>query len=190
MFGTSPPAISVIGHNSMPTKLVLEHSDSNSSTESAASSVGSDGTVSSDSGGGSDGNYNSNVAHGLSLHCKPILAENASLKRTGNSKKVPPFGLSPPSESLLMQRRNRTSLDNKKMKKCLFPESGHHHYEVADSCTNIVAPLSSGTENLHQMLPWKRKVLPANSNNVNHCKNTGPQDLSAKFNICHLPSKC
>ena len=108
----------------MPSKLVLEHSDSNSSNESAASSVGSDGTVLSDNGGGSDGNYTSNVCHGLSLNCRPILAENVSQKRTGNSKKVPPFGLSPPSESLLLQRRNRSSLDNKKMKKCLFPESG------------------------------------------------------------------
>ena len=77
----------------MATKLLLEHSDSNSSTDSAASSVGS---------GGSDGNSSD---YHLSGQQKPFLVENGD-SRFGSKVLVPQFGLSPPSESKLLQRRN------------------------------------------------------------------------------------
>ena len=85
---------------SVATKLLLEHSDSNSSTDSAASSVGS---------GGSDGN--SNEYH-PPVQQKPFLPENGH-SRFGAKALVPQFGLSPPSESKLLQRRNRFSVERK-----------------------------------------------------------------------------
>ena len=84
----------------MATKLLLEHSDSNSSTDSAASSVGS---------GGSDGN--SNEYH-PPVQQKSFLPENGH-SRIGSKALVPQFGLSPPSESKLLQRRNRHSVERK-----------------------------------------------------------------------------
>ena len=81
----------------------LEHSNSNSSTESAASSVDSNSTVSSDgSGCGSDGN--SNGSH-LPL-CRKT--ETGMFPRiSAKLIRAQEFGLSPPSESKLMQRRYR-----------------------------------------------------------------------------------
>lgn len=88
---------------SMPGKLTLEHSDSNSSAESG-SSVGSDSTVSSNgSGGGSDGNSNN-------FHLPVTRTKLESERISGMSGKmymVHEFGLSPPSESNLMRRRHK-----------------------------------------------------------------------------------
>lgn len=93
------------GHASMPPKLTLEHSDSNSSTDSAASSVGSDSTVSSKGNEcGSDGN-SSDFHHNVSQRNFSGLLSKSML--------VQQFGLSPPSESRLLQRRFRETADRK-----------------------------------------------------------------------------
>lgn len=89
----------------MPPKLTLEHSDSNSSTDSAASSVGSDSTVSSKGNEcGSDGN-SSDFHHNVSQRNFSGLLSKSML--------VQQFGLSPPSESRLLQRRFRETADRK-----------------------------------------------------------------------------
>ena len=94
----------------MPEKLTLEHSDSNSSTDSAASSVGSDSTVSSEgNGGGSDGNS--------SDYHLPVSQRNLERRNfsgfLSKSMLVQQFGLSPPSESKLFQRRFRETANRK-----------------------------------------------------------------------------
>ena len=102
-------------HFSLQEKHSLEHSNSNSSTDSAASSVDSNSTLSSEgSGCGSDGN--SNTPH-LPLYRKTIetgIYPGISTKLL----RAQEFGLSPPSESKLLQRRyreeNRTPLTGKK----------------------------------------------------------------------------
>lgn len=98
------------GQTSMPEKLTLEHSDSNSSTDSAASSVGSDSTVSSEgNGGGSDGNS--------SDYHLPVSQRNLERRHfsgfLSKSMLVQQFGLSPPSESKLLQRRFRETANRK-----------------------------------------------------------------------------
>jgi MAP kinase interacting serine/threonine kinase len=110
VINTSPSTLLTKGQNSVSSKLALEHSDSNSSTDSAASSVGSDSTVSSEgNGGGSDGN--SSDFH-ISLHQNRYVANNPP--EFGSKKMlVQQFGLSPPSDSKLLQRRNRISVDGK-----------------------------------------------------------------------------
>ena len=80
---------------------MLDHCDSNSSTDSAASSVGS---------GGSDGN--SNEYH-PPVQQKPFLPENGHSRFGAKALVIPQFGLSPPSESKLLQRRNRHSVEKK-----------------------------------------------------------------------------
>ena len=88
---------------SNPEKHSLEHSSSNSSTESAASSVDSNSTVSSEgSGCGSDGNCNGSLV--------PLCRKTGSGMFPRISAKLiraQEFGLSPPSESKLLQRRYR-----------------------------------------------------------------------------------
>jgi len=104
------------GSKSLQEKHSLEHSNSNSSTDSAASSVDSNSTLSSEgSGCGSDGN--SNNPH-LPLYRKTIetgIYPGISTKLL----RAQEFGLSPPSESKLLQRRyreeNRTPLTGKKV---------------------------------------------------------------------------
>jgi hypothetical protein len=100
---SNSPDIMPRGSNSNQEKHSLEHSNSNSSTESAASSVDSNSTVSSDgSGCGSDGN--SNGSH-LPL-CRKT--ETGMFPRiSAKLIRAQEFGLSPPSESKLMQRRYR-----------------------------------------------------------------------------------
>jgi MAP kinase interacting serine/threonine kinase len=135
MLTTTPPAILSTGQTSMSAKLTLEHSDSNSSTESAASSVGSDSTVSIEgNGGGSDGNSSD---YHLPVHQTKFLPKNlpgpASKKMMVNQ-----FGLSPPSESKLLQRRHRESVDRKhpwegiqvhhSSLHALVTDIAHHHY--------------------------------------------------------------
>ena len=91
-------------------KLTLEHSDSNSSTESAASSVGSDSTVSSEgNGGGSDGNCSD---YHFPLHQTQFIPKTPP-GPAAKKMLVRQFGLSPPSESKLLQRRHRESVDRK-----------------------------------------------------------------------------
>lgn len=135
MLAASPPAILANGQTSMSAKLILEHSDSNSSTESAASSVGSDSTVSSEgNGGGSDGNSND---HHFPVQQTQFLPKNLP----GPAPKkmlVRQFGLSPPSESKLLQRRHRESADRKhpwvgitanhSSLHALVTDIPHHHY--------------------------------------------------------------
>lgn len=102
MLSTSPD-IMPRGSNSNPEKHSLEHSNSNSSTESAASSVDSNSTVSSEgSGCGSDGNCNGSLA--------PMCRKTGTGMFPRISAKLiraQEFGLSPPSESKLLQRRYR-----------------------------------------------------------------------------------
>ena len=82
---------------------MLEHSDSNSSTESAASSVESTSTESSEgNGAGSDG---TSVDFHVPVSRRPFEAGKSSafsLKTTQQQ-----FGLSPPSDSKLLKRRHR-----------------------------------------------------------------------------------
>ena len=94
----------------MPAKFPLEHSDSNSSTESAASSVESNSTVSSEgNGGGSDGTS-------VDFHI-PIpqifLSKSPQVVSSKQTEFVHQFGLSPPSESKLLQRRYREGVERK-----------------------------------------------------------------------------
>ena len=102
----------------MATKLLLEHSDSNSSTDSAASSVGS---------GGSDGN--SNEYH-PPVQQKSFLPENGH-SRIGSKALVPQFGLSPPSESKLLQRRNRYSVERKQPRSAKVGNYSREHTPLA-----------------------------------------------------------
>ena len=107
--------VCIISYFSLQEKHSLEHSNSNSSTDSAASSVDSNSTLSSEgSGCGSDGN--SNNPH-LPLYRKTIetgIFPEISTKLL----RAQEFGLSPPSESKLLQRRyreeNRNPLTGKK----------------------------------------------------------------------------
>ena len=89
---------------SLHEKHSLEHSNSNSSTDSAASSVDSNSTISSEgSGCGSDGN--SNNSH-LPL-CRKTIESGMFSSISKNLLRTQEFGLSPPSESKLMRRRYR-----------------------------------------------------------------------------------
>lgn len=110
MFSSSPPTISGKRQTSMPAKLTLEHSDSNSSTESAASSVESNSTVSSEgNGGGSDG---TSVDFHLPVR-QIFLSKTPQEVSSKKTKFVHQFGLSPPSESKLLQRRYREGVERK-----------------------------------------------------------------------------
>merc|ERR1711936_517704 len=87
---------------SLPGKIVLEHSDSNSSTESAASSVESTSTESSEgNGAGSDG---TSVDFHVPVSRRPFEAGKSS---AFSLKTTQQFGLSPPSDSKLLKRRHR-----------------------------------------------------------------------------------
>lgn len=87
---------------SLPGKIVLEHSDSNSSTESAASSVESTSTESSEgNGAGSDG---TSVDFHVPVSRRPFEAGKSS---AFTLKTTQQFGLSPPSDSKLLKRRHR-----------------------------------------------------------------------------------
>jgi MAP kinase interacting serine/threonine kinase len=110
-------------HTSMTGKLSLEHSDSNSSTESGSSSVGSDSTFSSTgSGCGSDGNSHDyhlpvsrdHLHHGRfpSMPSKGLLAQQ--------------FGLSPPSDSKLLQRRHREEFNRNNVTRAKVNHSSLH----------------------------------------------------------------
>merc|ERR1711974_267171 len=92
---------------SMPGKITLEHSDSNSSAESG-SSVGSDSTVSSKgSGGGSDGNPNNFHLPVAWQKLDPEMISGMPVKLY----RAQGFGLSPPSESNLLRRRHKEEFD-------------------------------------------------------------------------------
>jgi len=92
------------GPTGLHEKHSLEHSNSNSSTDSAASSVDSNSTISSEgSGCGSDGN--SNNSH-LPL-CRKTIENGMFSSISKNLLRTQEFGLSPPSESKLMRRRYR-----------------------------------------------------------------------------------
>merc|ERR1719266_1075112 len=84
-------------HTSLPGKIMLEHSDSNSSTESAASSTES----SEGNGAGSDG---TSVDFHVPVSRRPFEAAKSS---AFSLKTTQQFGLSPPSDSKLLKRRHR-----------------------------------------------------------------------------------